>query len=50
LSTAGGALDAEGSAPRDRVVGQAFLDCGFSVFGEQGLEKKAEARAHRFES
>jgi hypothetical protein len=31
-----------------RVIGQAFIDCDFSVvFGEQGLDKKAEAGAHR---
>ena len=30
------------------VIGQAFLDCDFGVvFGEQGLDKKAEAGAHR---
>jgi hypothetical protein len=31
-----------------RVIGQAFLDCDFGVvFGEQGLDKKAEAGTHR---
>jgi hypothetical protein len=46
-----GSAGREGCAPHDRVVGQAFLDCDFDVaLGKEGLDKKAEAKAHRFET